>query len=128
LNYLIKFIINPNHLKNDTKLNFEHIITQNRLKIFEKSSSSYPISTICNLTIIPEYENKAKKDQTYYEWVDGKDDPIQINSDKLKRHLYPMKEEISFIRNKDTFTLDNYKNFLNERKNTILNEFKKLIG
>jgi uncharacterized protein with ParB-like and HNH nuclease domain len=128
LNYLIKFNINTNNIKNNTKLNFEHIIPQKRLKKFVDLYPEYPISSISNLTIIPEYGNKSKKELTYYEWIEGKSDPILLDEEKLKLYLYPAKEELSFIKSKETFTYQNYIGFLKDRKNTLLNQIRKIFS
>lgn len=107
------------------KINFDHIVPQDRLKELKKSNSNYPLSTPCNLVIIPEYGNKQKRELTYYQFADKGNQIIAINEDLLtNNYLYPTRDELHFVTNSEHFTYVNYQNFLNERKKFLVNKFR----
>lgn len=108
----------------NTKINFDHIIPQDRLKELKKYSTSYPLSTPCNLVIIPEYGNKQKRELTYYQFADKGDKILNINEVVLtNEYLYPTRDELYFVTQEELFTLENYIKFLNDRKKFLNNKF-----
>jgi len=122
LNYLARH--NFNNTASD-KINFDHIVPQDRLKEFKRSNTNYPISTPCNLVIIPEYGNKQKRELTYYQFADKGNQIITINEDLLtKKYLYPTRDELHFVTTSEHFTYVNYLNFLDERKKFLVNKYR----
>ena len=50
-----------------------------------------------------------------------------LDEEKLERMSYPKKEELAFINGYGQFNNVNYKNFINERKNYLIKEFKEKV-
>jgi hypothetical protein len=126
--YLLKLNKKNSDLRSSQKLNYDHIIPVNRLKLrFDDNGIRFSLSTPCNIVLIPEYGNKAKKDKTYYEWASLHSDEITLNSESLELYMYPKAEELSFVTHNERFTIEAYSDFLNNRKNYLTNIAKKLI-
>lgn len=128
LNYLTKINVNPTSIKPNTKFNYDHIITQNKLLKLAPEYNNYPLSTPCNLVIIPEYDNKSKRELSYYEWEDQYTGATKLDYQILKDYMYPDRDEIRFSETKETLTFLNYNNFLKNRKNYLLKEIEKLYS
>lgn len=128
LNYLVKSKVNLTSIKPNTKFNYDHIITQKKLSKFTSINSNYPLSTPCNLVIIPEYDNKSKRELSYYEWEDQHSRATKLDYQLLKDYMYPDRDEIRFSETNETLTFENYSHFLKNRKNYLLLELEKLYS
>ncbi len=109
LNIIYSNIFTAADQNNGTNYDIEHLATKNLMK---KKMSEYsddfrlPISSIANLCLLPEYDNRTKQDKTLYE------DEGYLN-----------KVDINVIQNKYTFTSKSDFDWLNEKLTE--NEFKK---
>ena len=109
---------------NTIKYDIEHIIPKKRLldKHYDVS-----ISAIGNLCLLPVCDNRRKKDETVYEYLDRTSEITEINEQKALQLFYPSRNELSFIRAGADFNVDNYNRFLAARNNYLINEFLNFI-
>ena len=103
---------------------YEHIVPKNRFKtITNIMNLRIPISSPCNITLIPEYDNRAKKEKTYYEYAENPSGIlIKYDDDQLSQYNYPTRKELEFIHNKPLIA-DEYLQFIEERKHKIVEDF-----
>ena len=121
INYIIKKRCSEPH----NSMDFEHIIPQARLEMLSATEKGVTgISSPSNITLIPSFDNRAKREKTYYELIDCKDETaLTYNENLLDKYVYPTHSEIKFIEAKETFTVQNYNQFKKDRANTITNLF-----
>ncbi len=119
-------IINSSLTKLEThKLDFDHIVPKKRFEAIKGNTNiRLPISSPCNIALIPRYDNRGKKEYTYYEYEDLNPGISKKYTEKeLKRFNYPSTEELRFMHNKTTFDSKDYITFLNNRKQEIIDRF-----
>ncbi|QOR34752.1 DUF262 domain-containing protein [Clostridium sp. 'deep sea'] len=111
---------------NNSGKDFEHIIPKKRFEeLKNKRNIKIPISSPCNITIIPEYDNRMKKDKTYYEYEEVHNGVLKRYSiEELDKYNYPRRNKLEFIHNKKLNAKD-YEKFINLRKYKILDDFMK---
>ncbi|MDH8678719.1 DUF262 domain-containing protein [Fusibacter bizertensis] len=107
------------------KLDFDHIVPKKRFQNVVNSSSKLLISSPCNITLIPEYDNRAKKEKTYYEYSSDSNSGVKktYSIEELAKFNYPTSTELSFMHNQITFKHTEYINFIEERKNKLIKDF-----
>lgn len=125
LNYIINLSI-PQNKYPDKKFNFEYIISKDRLT--KNIENCMGISALGNICFLPQFEVKSKQEKTIYEQIDDRSIMYDPREGLLEDFSYPERNEISFIKTKDTFTLDEYQNFLRHRNTYLINKFINLIG
>lgn len=86
------------------------------------------ISALGNICFLPQFEVKSKQEKTIYEQIDDRSIMYDPREGLLEDFSYPERNEISFIKTKDTFTLDEYQHFLRHRNTYLINKFINLIG
>lgn len=100
LNIIYSNIFTAADQNNETNYDIEHLATKN---IMKKKITSYsedfrlPISSIANLCLLPEYDNRTKQDKTLY------DDDEYLNSVDIEK-----------VQNKFSFTIKSDLAWLNE--------------
>lgn len=124
INYIIKKKCTEPHKGMD----FDHIIPQARLEMLQtRERGILGISSPANLTLIPMFDNRSKREKTYYELIDTKDQTaLTYNKEYLQKYLYPEHSEIKFIESQSEFTGANFNQFKKNRTNTLANEFINL--
>jgi hypothetical protein len=108
---------------NSSSLDVEHIIPQRKLKKTENLS----ISCVSNLCLLPEYDNRSKKDITLYEDEERRS-ALDINEWFLDKIIYPKKEELEFFKYTSKDFAIGYTKFTKDRCNTLTNTFVNLMG
>lgn len=109
---------------NQIKYDIEHIIPKKR--ILDKNLD-VSISAIGNLCLLPACDNRRKKDETVYEYLDRTSEITIINEESAKKLYYPTRDELSFIRAGEDFNAEHYNRFLRDRNNYLINKFLKLL-
>jgi hypothetical protein len=124
LNFILVSKI-KNQVYDIENLDFDHIIPKNRFKKITGFSEKISVSSINNIALIPAFDNRRKRDKTYYELEKDNSSLTKLVPKMLELHSYPVPNEINFIESTQTSTIDNYYIFLKNRKNLLLNEFTK---
>ena len=84
------------------------------------------ISSPSNLTLLPIFDNRAKREKTYYELIDLRDNSaLTYDTTLLDKYLYPEHSEIKFIESQTEFTVVKFNQFKKDRTNTLINTFVK---
>lgn len=105
------------------KLDIEHIVPKQTL-IHNKLTLTSPL---CNLCILPSYENKEKNGKTVYEQFNN-DKHSSLEIEQITRYLYPEKNELEVIQNnKLNLTQAIYLEFLERRKDILIESFKMAV-
>lgn len=138
LDFLVKFKINENrnyekYFKSDyvegnfISIDFEHIVPQQYFKeLFGDKVKNYPVSCIGNICYLAAKDNRSKKEKTLYEDVDSRPSFI-LDNEYLDLIDYPGKDELSFIKYPADDFDKYYKEFLRDRVDYLISEFKKYI-
>ena len=108
-----------------TTYDIEHIIPKKR--IFEKNLNT-AISAIGNLCLLPSNDNRRKKDETVYEFLDRTSEITNINEDKALKLFYPTRDELSFIRAGKDFNQEHYESYLKDRHNYLIRSFLQIVS
>ncbi len=121
INYIIKKRCNEPHKNMDV----EHIIPQSRLDgLSTRERGVVGISSPSNLTFLPMFDNRAKREKTYYELIESKDETaFTYDADLLEKYVYPEHSEIKFVESQSEFTVTNFNRFKKDRTNTLINLF-----
>lgn len=109
-----------------SKLDFDHIIPKSQLLRY-LPDKTYPVSSPCNLILLPSYENRSKREKTLYEHEAHKLNLIRIDEDLVKAFLYPTRNELNWSNSKEEFTQDNYQIFLDNRKKFLANKILEVL-
>ena len=109
---------------NQIKYDVEHIIPKKRIS---DKSLDVSVSAIGNLCLLPACDNRRKKDETVYEYLDRTSEITTINEENAKKLYYPTRDELSFIRAGADFDVLHYNRYLKDRNNYLINEFLKLL-
>lgn len=111
-----------------TNKDYEHIVPKKRFEDLKNGGNiRIPISSPCNITLIPEYDNRAKKEKTYYEYAENPGGVVKIySSDELEQYNYPSRESLEFIHNK-ALKADEYMDFIEMRHVKIVDDFMAVI-
>lgn len=122
LNYLFIKKYNP---QDNGLFDLDHIVPQaNLMKI---NVSDIDINNPANLVYISMFDNRKKREDTYYQLVSRNKTSIKLDDIELEKYMYPRREELRFVESKDTFTEDAYNQFLSNRKEIIIKEFMKRL-
>ncbi len=121
INYIIKRRCNEPH----ESMDIEHIIPQSRLELLiTREKNVAGISSPANLTLLPRFDNRSKREKTYYELIESKDNTaLTYDKNLLEKYLYPEHQEISFVESQSSFNVANYNQFKKDRTNTLVNYF-----
>ncbi len=122
LNFISKTKIDWHN--NTIKYDIEHIVPKKRLM---DKNYDVSISAIGNLCLLPVCDNRRKKEETVYEYIDRTSEITEINEQKALQLFYPSRNELSFIHAGVDFNVENYNGFLSARNNYLINEFLKLV-
>lgn len=109
---------------NLVKYDIEHIIPKKRISA---KKLDVAVSAIGNLCLLPSCDNRRKKEETVYEYLDRTSEITTINETKALNLYYPTRDELVFIRAGSAFNMDNYERFLKDRSNYLIREFLKLV-
>ncbi len=109
---------------NQTKYDIEHIIPKKRIS---DKGLNVAVSAIGNLCLLPVPDNRRKKDETVYEFLDRTSGITNIDEDKALTLFYPTRDELSFIRAGGDFNEDHYELYLKSRHNYLIKNFLSLI-
>lgn len=123
INYILK--LSGYSPKPNEKLEVDLIIPKKRFVSVLKDKPG--LSAIGNIALIPEFENRSKREKTLYEQQDKKVSLYVLDEDRLNKLLYPMEDEISFISSPDTFTYERYLRFIKDRHLYLQRKFMELI-
>ena len=126
LNYVLVSKI-KNQIYDIENLDFDHIVPRNRFKKILGNSDKVPVSSINNIALIPSFDNRRKRDKTYYELERDNSSLTKLVPQMLELHSYPARDEINFIESSQNSTIGNYYNFIKVRKDFISREFIKGI-
>lgn len=110
---------------NQIKYDIEHIIPKKRIA---DKALDISVSAIGNLCLLPACDNRRKKDETVYEYLDRTSEITNLDEDKALKLLYPTRDELAFIRAGSDFNVSNFNRFLSDRNNYLIREFIKLIN
>lgn len=121
----INYIIKKNCSEPHKNMDIEHIIPQSRLdSLSVKERGIVGISSPANLTFLPSFDNRSKREKTYYELIESKDaTALTYDKELLEKYLYPEHNEIKFIESQSDFTVTNFNRFKKDRANTLINMF-----
>jgi len=122
LNFLFAETYKPLNTEN---FDYDHIIPQNRFPKLNREK--YDINNPLNLCIIYEFDNRSKRNMTYYELSFLRQSLVQIDEDKLMLFNYPSREELSFLETDSTIDIDKFNEFLSSRRNLITAKYIKLL-
>lgn len=125
INYIIHLSV-PTAKYQSKKFNFEYIISKDRLN--KNIKNCMGISALGNIALLPQFEVKSKQEKTVYEQIDDRSIIYGINEEILNDFLYPQRNELSFVKTNETFTLDEYLSFVKSRNNYLIKKFVELIG
>lgn len=109
---------------NQAKYDIEHIIPKKRIA---DKNIDVAVSAIGNLCLLPVRDNRAKKEETVYEYLDRTTEISNINEEKALSLYYPTRDELSFIRTGSGFNADSYNHFLSDRNNYLIRKFLELV-
>lgn len=124
INYIIKRSCSEPH----ENMDIEHIIPQIRLEqLSTRERGVLGISSPANLTIIPSFDNRVKREKSYYELIESKDSTaLTYNTIYLEKYIYPKHDEIKFMESQSTFTVKNFDLYKKDRMNMLINLFVSL--
>lgn len=110
---------------NQIKYDIEHIIPKKRIA---DKQLDIAVSAIGNLCLLQACDNRRKKGETVYEYLDRTSEITNLNEDKALKLFYPTRDELAFIRAGSDFNANNFNRFLSDRNNYLIKEFIKLIN
>lgn len=121
------YILRNNGLSSKTKkYDIEHCVTQDSLKKYLIANhKDVPISTPCNLYYLPPRDNRQKKAETYYQYSARVESAYELSEAQIDKFVYPKKAELEFVESVETFTKENYMDFLNKRVDVIVAQILK---
>jgi uncharacterized protein with ParB-like and HNH nuclease domain len=99
LNYLFVKVYQP---QDGGAYDLDHIVPQANLS--KLNLSDIDINNPANLVYISRFDNRKKREDTYYQLVTRNKTSIEINQSELDRYLYPRREEIRFVESQEDFT------------------------
>lgn len=107
-----------------TTYDIEHIIPKKRIA---DKNLDVAVSAIGNLCLLPTSDNRRKRDETIYEFLDRTSGITNINEEAAQKLFYPTRDELSFIRAGRDFNKDQYELYLKERHMYLINQFLLLV-
>lgn len=122
----ITYLINKKCPEPINTLDFEHIVTQEKLKELSERSGRVVlgVSSPANITLLPSFDNRSKREHTYYELVKLRDgSALSYDASKLDKYLYPTKEKLEFVESTLSFDMEAYERFKKNRSNQLINLF-----
>lgn len=123
--FVLNYIFRKNYNVDNKEFDLDHIIPQFRLSNLkiEEIDTNHP----ANLVYISMFDNRKKREDTYYQLLARNKTIIKLDEDELNKFMYPKHEEIRFVESKESFTIENYNLFLNSRKNFLIAKFMKRL-
>lgn len=121
INYLIKKRCSEPH----DNMDIEHIVPQIRLeRLSTRENGVLGISSPSNLTFIPMFDNRSKRENTYYELVELRDNTaLTYDKELLEKYIYPVHSELKFVESQTDFTVNNFNSYKKDRANYLVNLF-----
>lgn len=128
IDYLVKFKISENRILDkyfDKNIDYEHIIPQQRItkQLTVAEKKIFPTSSLGNLCYLASKDNRSKHETTLYEYSEDRPS-FALNKEYLKLISYPSKEEINFIDNRSEEFKTRYKEFIEYRIDSLIEEMK----
>lgn len=106
---------------------FDHIIPKKRFSEISVDGRKIAMSSPANITLIPSFDNRGKKEYTYYEFAAKSPGVTKWYSDEeLANIYYPKKKELDFLHDSD-LTLKAYNTFLDERRRILVENILKVF-
>ena len=123
INYFTKSRIITAKYHND-QFDYDHIIPKSRLiNKFKKNNIKVPIASPANAVLMVSFDNRSKREKTYYELIKDRNSSIKLDEQKLDDFGYPRKDEIKFVESNETFTSTSYSEFIKNRSEFLVREF-----
>lgn len=122
----INYIIKKKVPEKVDSLDLEHIIPQARLQeLFERTSKTVlGISSPANITLLPSFDNRSKREKTYYEMLDAHEDSaMSYDATKIDKYCYPKRDDIRFVESKLEFTMEAFDEFKKKRSKALIGLF-----
>ena len=121
INYLIKKQCSEPH----DNMDIEHIVPQIRLeRLSTRENGVLGVSSPSNLTFIPMFDNRSKRENTYYELVELRDNTaLTYDKELLEKYIYPVHSELKFVESQTDFTVNNFNSYKKDRANYLVNLF-----
>ena len=118
------YILRNNGISSKTQTyDVEHCVPQDVIKKYLiQNHIDVPISTPCNLCYIPPRDNRQKKSETYYQFIERVESAYTLNDSQLEKYVYPSRSDLDFVNSSDSITKENYRDFLNSRVDIIVNQ------
>lgn len=117
------------------KFDVEHIATKDQMKKLSHLTGGYglPISHFANLCYLPEYENRAKGANNFYQDSEYLKKSIYSLTDIESKYSFTTKDELEFMdlpySNKDyEILLEYYNEFLKHRNEILKKKFLQSLG
>lgn len=127
INYFTKMRINTNQFST-TRFDYDHVVPKSRLlKAFKNKGIKIPIGSPSNVAIMPSFDNRSKRELTYYELISQRSSAIELDIDMLDSFGYPKHDDLRFVESTENFTSNNYIHFIKNRTNYLINEFMDLF-
>jgi len=131
IDYLVKFKIMENRALEryfDKNIDYEHIIPQQKISVQLTSAEkkSFPVSSLGNICYLASKDNRSKHENTLYEYSEDRPSFV-LNKEYLSLISYPSKEEINFIDNRSEEFKSRYREFIELRINSLIDEMKNYL-
>lgn len=131
IDYLVKFkIMEDRALERyfESKIDYEHIIPQQKINLQLTSAEKkiFPISSLGNICYLASKDNRSKHESTLYEYSEDRPS-FSLNKQYLSLISYPSKEDINFIDNRSEEFKIRYREFIELRVDSLIEEMKKYL-
>lgn len=124
--FVLHYIFRKTYQPDDYGLfDLDHIIPQANLAKLD--NDAVDINHPANLVYISMFDNRKKREDTYYQLVNRNKTSMKLDEEELENYLYPRQDEIRFVESKESFTLELYNEFLASRKEIIIKNFMKRL-
>lgn len=131
IDYLVKFKITEDRALEryfESKIDYEHIIPQQKinLQLTAAEKKIFPISSLGNICYLASKDNRSKHESTLYEYSEDRPS-FSLNKQYLNLISYPSKEDINFIDNRSEEFKIRYREFIELRVDSLIEEMKKYL-
>jgi len=131
IDYLVKFKINENRALEkyfDKNIDYEHIIPQQKIaaQLTSAEKKIFPISSLGNICYLASKDTRSKHENTLYEYSEDRPS-FSLNKEYLSLISYPSKEDINFIDNRSEEFKTRYREFIEYRLDSLIEEIKKYL-
>jgi hypothetical protein len=123
--FVLNYLFRKNYMAENKEFDLDHIIPQYKLESLKMESID--TNNPANLVYISMFDNRKKREDTYYQLVKRNQTVITLDTEELDKFMYPKNDEIRFVESKDEFTPENYDLFLKSRKNFLIKQFMKRL-